>query len=165
MPTRRSRSGLSLMMTGEQHRVFTKHERGGTRESGWCAMSRVGSGIVSLYRAFVHVKGSLIPRDPSYDSLWIITQRTRREYIRTRARSVNVARCPAYIARLCFHTYFSNAPRSIILDNSGPACFAGNEAGEKSFRYHPPLFSFFPRWLKTAIFSILRTILTDKLFF
>lgn len=73
---------------------------------GRCVMKRVGSGIASLYQAFVHVKGSLIPRGPSYDSLWIITQRTRRIYVR--ARTKDVARCPAYMAHLCFHTYFSN---------------------------------------------------------
>lgn len=132
------RSSLSLIVTEGQHRVFTKHERGGTVSGGWCAMRRVGSGIVSLYRAFVHVKGSLIPRDLSYDSLWIITQRTRREYIpawRVRARSMeraSVCRPRSlsclYCTRLCFHTYFSNAPRSIILDNSRSACFTGNEA-------------------------------------
>jgi len=29
-----------------------------------CMMKRVGSGIVSSYQVFVHVKGSLIPHDP-----------------------------------------------------------------------------------------------------
>lgn len=31
---------------------------------GRCMMKRVGSGIVSLYQVFVHVKGSLIPHNP-----------------------------------------------------------------------------------------------------
>lgn len=143
---------------------------------GWCAMRRVGSGIVSLYRAFVHVKGSLIPRDPSYDSLWIITQRTRRANIYVRARSVNVARCPAYIVRLCFHTYFSNAPRSIILDNSSWLVSPETKRTRNRFVIIPLTSLFLFTMIRNCCLlvqdcinyyatHILRTILTDELFF
>lgn len=106
-----------------------------------CMMKRVGSGIISLYQVFVHVKGSLIPHN-SYDLLWIITQRTRRIYVQ--ARTKDIVRCPAYMARLCFHTYFSNLREASCLwfDST---CLVGNEANKK-FYYLSLFFFLYDDW-------------------
>lgn len=139
----RSRSGLSLVVTEEDNTECSRNMKEVGQER-WTMYDEERFRYCLLVPGFRACKRKLNPARPSYDSLWIITQRTRRKYVQ--ARTKDVVRCPAYIARLCFHTYFNNLREASCLW-SDSTCLAGNEANEESFcHYLSLLFSSHDDW-------------------